>query len=143
MTQQVVGSSRSLRDLLELAISAHRYITMFRTAARQAASKPPNFNIYTNPYRAKKTWPPDFTKLSEKHQFRLERRYRRRCKLKWARPRWNQGVKLFTLGTVGCEYLKIRLERSRDQLRLAIVVIVYAVLFMDWKTMHTPFDGVS
>lgn len=46
----------------------------------------PAFDVYTNPYKAKHSWPPDFSKLSDKHQFRLERRYKRRAKLKWARP---------------------------------------------------------
>ncbi|PWW74695.1 hypothetical protein C7212DRAFT_327685 [Tuber magnatum] len=45
-------------------------------------------------YKAKKPWPPDFSLLSRKHQFRLERRYRRRAKLKFARPRLQKTVKL-------------------------------------------------
>ncbi|PUU78739.1 hypothetical protein B9Z19DRAFT_1114817 [Tuber borchii] len=45
-------------------------------------------------YKAKKPWPPDFSLLSQKHQFRLERRYRRRMKLKFARPRLQKVVKL-------------------------------------------------
>ncbi|RPA93013.1 hypothetical protein L873DRAFT_1816765 [Choiromyces venosus 120613-1] len=45
-------------------------------------------------YKAKKPWPPDFSLLSQKHQFRLERRYRRRMKLKFARPRLMKTIKL-------------------------------------------------
>ncbi|CAZ79871.1 unnamed protein product [Tuber melanosporum] len=45
-------------------------------------------------YKAKKPWPPDFSLLSQKHQFRLERRYRRRMKLKFARPRLHKAVNL-------------------------------------------------
>ncbi|KAK5112030.1 hypothetical protein LTR62_004564 [Meristemomyces frigidus] len=52
------------------------------------------FTAETNPYRAQRSWPPDFSQLSSKHQFRLERRYRRRTKLKWARPNWKKGVTL-------------------------------------------------
>ncbi|RWA08295.1 hypothetical protein EKO27_g6813 [Xylaria grammica] len=37
------------------------------------------------PYKPKKVWPPDFSKLSEKEQFRFERRYKRRVKLAAAR----------------------------------------------------------
>jgi len=51
-----------------------------------------------NPYKAQKTWPPDFSRLNSKHQFRLERKYRRRSKLKFTRPRWVKGVKLAQWG---------------------------------------------
>ncbi|KAK4952228.1 hypothetical protein LTR66_013798, partial [Elasticomyces elasticus] len=68
--------------------------TLLRRSA--TAPKPVPFNIHTNPYKAKRVWPPDFSKLSHKHQFRIERRYRRRAKLKWARPRWTKFVKLAT-----------------------------------------------
>jgi len=62
------------------------------------SSEPPSFDFERNPYKAKRTWPPDFTKLSEKHQFRLERRYKRRAQLKWARPNWMIGTKLAQYG---------------------------------------------
>lgn len=54
----------------------------------------PTFTAETNPYKAKHPWPPEFANLSEKHQFRLERRYKRRAKLKWARPRLMVATKL-------------------------------------------------
>ena len=72
--------------------------TLVRRAAQEGAYKP-----YLNPYKAKKAWPPDFTHLSQKHQFRLERRYRRRAKLAWARPKWTKFVKLFTWASIGGE----------------------------------------
>ncbi|KAK2797123.1 hypothetical protein FQN50_009314 [Emmonsiellopsis sp. PD_5] len=58
------------------------------------APTPETGNVYTNPYRAKRTWPPDMSKLSPKQQFRIERKYRRRAKLKWARPQWAKWTKL-------------------------------------------------
>jgi len=71
---------------------------MFPTAMRSSAQQmPPSdvpFDVHTNPYKAKQSWPPDFTKLSEKHQFRLERRYKRRAQLKWARPNWMIATRL-------------------------------------------------
>lgn len=82
------------------------------------------FTGETNPYRCQRTWPPDFSKLSTKHQFRLERRYRRRAKLKWARPNWVKGVKLAQWGSI-------------------IFVAVYGILFLDTGNGQTPFDGVS
>ena len=57
------------------------------------------------PYKARKPWPPDFSKLDPKYQFRLERRYRRRTKLKWARPKWVKGVKLAQWGICLCAFL--------------------------------------
>ncbi|KAG9513675.1 hypothetical protein KCU71_g16779, partial [Aureobasidium melanogenum] len=83
----------------------------FPTLLRRAAALP-KFDFARNPYKAKRTWPPDFTKLSQKHQFRLERRYRRRAKLKWARPTWTKFVKLSTWATIS-------------------FVVVYGLLFMD------------
>lgn len=60
------------------------------------------FDVENNPYRAKKVWPPDFSKLSPKYQFKLERRYRRRTKLAWARPRWTKFTKLAQYGLSIC-----------------------------------------
>ncbi|KAF2839538.1 hypothetical protein M501DRAFT_719036 [Patellaria atrata CBS 101060] len=90
---------------------------------RAVAQDPPLFDFENNPYPAKKVWPPNFDKLSHKHQFRLERRYRRRAKLKYARPQWNKGVKLAQWGLSG-------------------FVLVYGVLFLDWKSERTPFDPI-
>ena len=83
----------------------------------------------TNPYRAKHLWPPDFKKLDHKHQFRLERRYRRRAKLAWARPGWNKFWQLAQWVICGS-------------------IVVYGVFFMDWHPDvdmegHVPFEGVS
>ena len=76
---------------------------MFSTLIRRSAEAPrPLFDFDANPYKAKRIWPPDFSKLSPKHQFRLERRYKRRAKLKWARPRWTKGVKLAQWGSGIC-----------------------------------------
>ena len=80
---------------------------------------PPKFPypIKNNPYRAKRPWPPDFSQLSQKHQFRLERRYRRRSKLKWARPAWVKGVQIAQWGAIvfvvgyGVFYLEVEDEK--------------------------------
>ncbi|OCK88704.1 uncharacterized protein K441DRAFT_307307 [Cenococcum geophilum 1.58] len=97
---------------------------MFSTLIRRSAEAPkPLFDFDANPYKAKRVWPPDFSKLSPKHQFRLERRYKRRAKLKWARPRWTKGVKLAQWGS-------------------GIFVLTYGVLFMDWGREDTPFRGI-
>ncbi|KFY68278.1 hypothetical protein V496_01198 [Pseudogymnoascus sp. VKM F-4515 (FW-2607)] len=95
---------------------------MFRSPILRALDKGPAY-IDTNLYTAKRLWPPDFSKLSPKHQFRLERRYRRRSKLKWARPKWTKAVKIAQLGSI-------------------VFVAVYGVLFADWKQENEPFQGV-
>jgi hypothetical protein len=75
---------------------------MLPTIARRTA-QPAISYVLTNTYKAKRLWPPDFSKLPPKHQFRLERKYRRRAKLKFARPRWTKAVKLMQLGSIVCE----------------------------------------
>ncbi|ODM23252.1 hypothetical protein SI65_00841 [Aspergillus cristatus] len=72
-------------------------------------------------YKPKRQWPPDMTKLSPKHQFRLERKYRRRAALKFARPKWTKGTKLVQWGIIG-------------------FTLVYALLFMQWDAKGSPFD---
>jgi hypothetical protein len=79
------------------------FSTLIRRAAQAGQSAEPRIPyIYTNQYKAKRLWPPDFTKISPKHQFRLERRYKRRAKLKWARPGWTKGVKIVQMSAVVC-----------------------------------------
>ncbi|KAH8811594.1 hypothetical protein F5884DRAFT_281581 [Xylogone sp. PMI_703] len=96
---------------------------MFPTIFRRAQQNPVPY-VYRNPYKAKRLWPPDFSKLSPKHQFRLERRYRRRTKLKWARPKWTKAVKITQLASV-------------------TFVAIYGVLFMEWNPEGPqPFQGV-
>lgn len=72
---------------------------MLPTLARRTAQQGIPY-VLTNTYKAKRLWPPDFSKLPPKHQFRLERRYKRRAKLKWARPKWTKAVKLMQLGSI-------------------------------------------
>ncbi|CAJ2511878.1 Uu.00g075030.m01.CDS01 [Anthostomella pinea] len=107
---------------------------MFPTLVRRMADKPiapmfrnttrtPLTGIYNSRFRPKKLWPPDFSKLHEKQQFRLERKYKRRVKLATMRPRWDRYVKLAQLSSVA-------------------FVLVYSVLFMDWNTETQPFQGV-
>ena len=103
-TMIILHSSRHFLFDYSIHLKVYRLVEMFRTLIRRqeynAANAP--LRSYSNPYKAKKTWPPDFTKLSHKYQFRLERRYRRRTKLKWARPKWHKFVKTMTWGSILC-----------------------------------------
>ena len=114
----------------KMAISI--FSNLWQSSATPSSSIPPfPYNFKTNPYHAKRTWPPDFSQLSAKHQFRLERRYRRRTKLKWARPGWTKGVKLAQWGAI-------------------LFVGVYGVGFMEIERVdiegqtktRTVFDGI-
>jgi len=64
-------------------------------------------------YPPKRQWPPDMSKLSPKHQFRLERKYRRRAALKYARPKFIKMVTLAQWIIIGCMLSeKVELEYS-------------------------------
>ncbi|KAI1403336.1 hypothetical protein F4819DRAFT_484778 [Hypoxylon fuscum] len=89
----------------------------------RSATKTHLAGAYNGRYKPKKVWPPDFSKLSEKEQFRFERRYKRRVKLATARPRWDKYVRLAQLFSVTS-------------------VLIYSVLFMDWNTEKQPFQGI-
>lgn len=78
---------------------------MFPTLARRfAETAGRRFDVFSNPYRAKKVWPPDFTNLSPQSQLRFEKKYKRRLALVYARPRWNKAIKLIQLVTVTGTY---------------------------------------
>ncbi|PNS15709.1 Intron-binding protein aquarius [Sphaceloma murrayae] len=97
---------------------------MFVTLIRRFHNSPrPLIDALSNPYKAKRPWPPDFASLSQKHQFQLERRYRRRAKLKWARPGWVRFTKIAQWGTIG-------------------FVLVYSVLFLNWGGNAVAFDQI-
>jgi hypothetical protein len=86
---------------------------------------PAPFNAVNNPYRARKSWPPDFTTLHPKHQFHFEKTYRRRAKLKYDRPTWKKGTKIV-------------------QYALSITLIGYWVFFLEvGDDRVTPFQAVS
>ncbi|CAL3973422.1 unnamed protein product [Diplocarpon coronariae] len=100
---------------------------MFSTVIRRAAQPKIQFDIHANPYKATRLWPPDFSKIDRKHQFRLERKYKRRAKLKWARPGWTKAVKIAQMSSI-------------------LFIAVYGVLFLDWNehrdSEHKPFEGI-
>ena len=66
---------------------------MFRSTLQRMA-KAPRLTVHNNPYKAQKDWPPDFSKLNPRAQFRLEKKYRRRAKLRYLPDGWVRKVKL-------------------------------------------------
>ncbi|CZT43888.1 uncharacterized protein RSE6_03992 [Rhynchosporium secalis] len=103
---------------------------MFSTTLQRLAAQPKGpipIPLYSSPYKATRLWPPDFSKIDRKAQFRLERKYKRRAKLKWARPRWTKFVKIVQMSSI-------------------LFIAVYGVLFLDWNQQgnpdHKPFEGI-
>lgn len=76
-----------------------------------------------NPFKAKKTWPPDFSTMSPKHQLRLERRFKRRSTLKWQRPRMMKVLTLAQWGSI-------------------TAAAAYMILFMDWGQEIRPIQYI-
>ena len=85
---------------------------------------PASFNIMSNPFRARKKWPPNFKNLHPKHQFHYEKTYRRRMKLKYARPTWTKATKIVQWG-------------------LIYGVLFYWIFLLEMGDDGTPFDNVS
>ncbi|EMR70960.1 hypothetical protein UCREL1_2008 [Eutypa lata UCREL1] len=106
--------STTIEDKPQTILTTHS-TNMFPTFLRRLADKPLISSTIRNTqvsaaaglpntrFKLKKVWPPDFSKLSEKEQFRFERRYKRRIKLATARPRWDKIVKLAQLSSITCE----------------------------------------
>ncbi|KAK3074848.1 hypothetical protein LTR53_002367 [Teratosphaeriaceae sp. CCFEE 6253] len=82
-----------------------------------------SFTTLTNPYTARHPWPPNFALLSRTHKFRLERRYRRRTQLKWARPQWKKFTTLAQWGSI-------------------LWVVAYGALYLDMGRGRTVLDEV-
>ena len=106
-------------------MASYLFNYVFRRAETPAPKLPVfPYDITQNPYRCKRTWPPDFTQLSTKHQFRFERRYKRRTRLKWARPTWTKATKLAQWGSI-------------------LFVAVYGAIWLEVDAQgHTLFEGL-
>jgi len=55
--------------------------------------------------KAKTTWPPDLSKMSELKRFKYERRYKTRLALKSTRPVWNKWITIVQWASIGGEFL--------------------------------------
>ncbi|EXM07054.1 hypothetical protein NOF04DRAFT_15364 [Fusarium oxysporum II5] len=80
---------------------------MFPTLIRRMASsskdsllKKAPLTVATNPYRARKVWPPNFKQLTVQQQLRFEKKYKRRIILASRAPRWVKFVKTAQLLTI-------------------------------------------
>lgn len=104
-----------------------------------------NEGAYYSPYKPKRQWPPDMSKLSPKHQLRLERKYRRRAALKYARPRWVKFTKLAQWGIIICECLSSLWDFLSFLTDAGTVIVIYSLLFIEWgkEGEEHPFEDVS
>lgn len=91
----------------------------------KAVYKPAPIHIATNPYRARKKWPPDFRDLDSQQQLHFEKVYRRRAALKWARPTWNKSIKIL------------------QQTLITFTLVYFIFICEPAHGQGTPFDGVS
>jgi hypothetical protein len=100
-----------------------------RLLGRKQTVLPP-FNHARNRFRAKKIWPPNLHEMTEKQQFRFERKFKRRTKLKSIKPMWNKWTKIV-------------------QWSIISFIVVHGVLFYDFandpmnpRKGEQPFQGL-
>lgn len=108
----------ALRDLVQ------------RVLGRPPKTQLPPFNPARNRFPAKKKWPPQLMELTERQQFRFERKYKRRLRMKSLRPVWNKWVTIVQWTLIGG-------------------ISVYAILFHDFakdpmnpRPGEQPFKGL-
>lgn len=94
-----------------------------RLLGRAPKNELPPFNFAMNRFKAKKHWPPNIQELTEKQQFRFERKFKRRLRLKSIKPQWHKWTKIVQWNLIG-------------------FVVVYGVLFHDFaKDPMNPRPG--
>ncbi|KAF1944252.1 hypothetical protein EJ02DRAFT_341485 [Clathrospora elynae] len=100
-----------------------------RLIGRHENTLPP-FDFARNRFHVQKKWPPSLRELTEKQQFRFERKFKRRIKAKSIRPMWNKWTKIV-------------------QWSLISFIVVYGVLFHDFskdpmnpRQGEQPFEGL-
>lgn len=90
----------------------------------------PPFDFARSRFRVKKKWPPNLRELTEKQQFRFERKFKRRIKAKAIKPQWDRWTKIV-------------------QWSIISFIVVYGVLFHDFRKDpmnprpgEQPFEGL-
>ncbi|KAF1917200.1 hypothetical protein BDU57DRAFT_259391 [Ampelomyces quisqualis] len=90
----------------------------------------PPFDFARNHFRRRKQWPPNLKTLTEKQQFRFERKFKRRVKMKAVSETWNRRVTVVIWSLIS-------------------FVVVYGVLFHDFandpmnpRPGEQPFVGL-
>ncbi|KND94391.1 hypothetical protein TOPH_01188 [Tolypocladium ophioglossoides CBS 100239] len=68
--------------------------------AKEPVVKRAPLTVGSNPYQARKVWPPNFKDLNHQQQLRFEKKYKRRIFLASRSPRWEKGIKFAQLATI-------------------------------------------
>lgn len=74
----------------------------------------PPFNFRRNRYPAKTQWPPVLRNLSHHQQFRFERKFKRRLRMKAVDEQWNRNVGVFMWSVIS-------------------FIVIYSVFFHDFR----------
>ena len=88
--------------------------------------------VKNNPYKSRVTWPPDFTNLPRKHQFRFERKYRRRSQIKYFPAWYMRTTKILQVGGCLCTYFGGVWGAWVVCMLMNLVIAIYAFLFYKW-----------
>jgi hypothetical protein len=124
---------------------------MFPTLIRRMASsskdsllKKAPLTVATNPYKARKVWPPNFKQLTVQQQLRFEKKYKRRIILASRAPRWVKFVKTAQLLTiVGKIILMQSIPGSYlTQVPAALIWICFYSEFEWWGQKYKPSEEV-
>lgn len=70
------------------------------SSSKEGFLKKAPLTVATNPYKARKVWPPNFKQLTVQQQLRFEKKYKRRIILASRAPRWVKFVKTAQLLTI-------------------------------------------
>ncbi|KAG6002658.1 hypothetical protein E4U21_002918 [Claviceps maximensis] len=107
---------------------------MFSVSARRLAQagkdslpKQVPFTVFSNPYTARKVWPPNFKDLNHAQQLRFEKKYKRRTQLATYSPKWQKGVKFAQLATIAA----------------ALVWLFFYAEFEWWGQQYKPSEEMS
>ncbi|KAJ9661132.1 hypothetical protein H2198_002076 [Neophaeococcomyces mojaviensis] len=85
-----------------LSFVKHRILRLPEPPNPHLTTKPA-FNVLTNPYKARKQWPPILTQMSENQQFHYEKKFRRRLlnktrNMRYDWDRWALFLRRFLIG---------------------------------------------
>ncbi|PSN61254.1 hypothetical protein BS50DRAFT_457164, partial [Corynespora cassiicola Philippines] len=72
-----------------------------RLLGRQPKPQLLPFDFARNRFPAKKRWPPNLGELTEKQQFRFERKFKRRLRMKSIKPQWQKWTKIVQWSLIG------------------------------------------
>ncbi|GAO16260.1 hypothetical protein UVI_02000400 [Ustilaginoidea virens] len=117
-------------------------------AAKESVAKAAQSAIASNPYKARKVWPPDFKELNHAQQLRFEKKYKRRVLLAGRSPRWEKGVKLAQLATIAGKAQHRHVEtcpfgrRGSPTVTAALVWLLFYSEFEWWGKQYKPSEEV-